>query len=261
MLLLREAWTYGEELPHQQETVNVPTKGILSEDCRNGKTTLPNIRGHLCQGYRTREEFSGGLDGKVASHPVRKTRPPRESKQRICSCCTYTSAGTEPVCHTSETVKRLLTMPVVINKATEIKALLDSGASSNFMHQDMAKRLKLELQNRKEPQPVKDIQGGTLGWISKFVRVHVGVESHQETINFNIIPLGLHGVVLGLPWLQKHDPEIKWTERKIKFNSLHCKQNCIRKEFPKLRNKKETANLGEQILKEEEVNSLTLNPM
>ena len=115
-------------------------------------------------------------------------------------------------------------MPVVVNKATEIKALIDSGASSNFMHQETAKKLGLPLQEQKEPQPVKDIQGRPLGWIDKFTRIRIDAGTHREVIDFNIIPLGIHELVLGLPWLQKHDPEIKWRERKIKFNSLQCKR-------------------------------------
>ena len=146
-------------------------------------------------------------------------------------------------------------MLVIINGVEEIEVLIDSGASSNFMHQETAEKLGLELQDQREPQPVEDIQGKPLGWINKYVRVHIRVLTHQEAINFNIILLGVHKLVLGLPWLQKHDPEIKWTERKIRFNSPFCKTNCIRKAFPKLAKTK----LTEQILEEDKVKDMTLN--
>ena len=87
-------------------------------------------------------------------------------------------------------------MPVVINKATELKALLDSGASSNFIHQDTAKKLGLTLLKKKEPQPVNDIQGKNLGWISHYVEVLLEAAHHQETINLDVIPQGIHGLVI-----------------------------------------------------------------
>jgi len=178
----------------------------------------------------------------------------------------YTSAGTEPVIQANGLVKKLLTMPVDINEATQVNALIDSGASSNFMHEDMARKLNVKLQDQKEPQPVKDIQGRALGWISKYARTAVNVGQHQEVINFNVIPLGIHGLVLGLPWLQKHDPEITWSEQRLRFNSPYCKTNCIKKVYKRLRPKVNESpllhhKLEEQKLQEEEVNDLTLNPI
>jgi len=141
----------------------------------------------------------------------------------------YTSTGIKKALQTAGLVKKLLTLPVDINRETEVKALIDSGASSNFMHEETAGRIGVKLTKRKEPQPVKDIQGKTLGWIDSYAKVTMNIDSHEEEIKFYIIPLGIHGLVLGLPWLQKHDPEIKWSERKLRLNSSYCKQNCIKK--------------------------------
>jgi len=54
----------------------------------------------------------------------------------------------------------------------------------------------------------------------------------------DVIPLRTHGLVIGLPWLQKHDPTIKWGERKITFSSPFCKRNCLRKDTSKARDEK-----------------------
>jgi len=86
-------------------------------------------------------------------------KPPDKGKPWICSCCTYSSSGKKTVILSSKGVKKLLTLPVIINKATKIKALLDSGASGNFIHQGMVKELGLGLRKREQPQPVNDIQG------------------------------------------------------------------------------------------------------
>ena len=147
-----------------------------------------------------------------------------------------------------------------INKETEVKALIDSGASSNFMHEETARKSGVKLTKRKEPQPVKDIQGKILGWIDSYAKVIMNIDAHQEEIKFYIIPLGIHGLVLGLPWLQKHDPEIKWSERKIRLNSPFCKQTCISKKSVKGKEvpltRKQLENLE---LEDDEIDDFTLN--
>ena len=160
---------------------------------------------------------------------VKKKESPDEGKPVICSCCTYSSAGKKTIIYSNGEAKTLLSLPVKLNKATTLTALIDSGASSNFIHQDTAKELKLKLLNKEQPQAVNDIQGKNLGWISKFARVVLNVSDHEETIDLNVIPLGKHGLVMGLPWLQKHDPEIRWSERRIRFTSPFCKKTCNKK--------------------------------
>jgi hypothetical protein len=129
-------------------------------------------------------------------------------------------------------------MPVVINKTTQERALVDSGASDNFIHQETARSLGLKLQKKKEPQAVNDIQGRNLGWISHYVTVLLEAAHHQEEIDLNVVPLGIHGLVVGLPWLQKHNPDIEWREKRIKFSSPFCKWKCIKKAYERLRDDK-----------------------
>ena len=196
---------------------------------------------------------------------VQGQRPPDKGKPVICSCCKYSSAGKKTLIYSSRDVRTLLTMLVVINKATEVKALLDSGVSNSFIHQDTAKKLKLKLLRKEEAQSVNDTQGQSLGWITHIARVTLEAANHQEEINLNVIPLGIHGLVMGLPWLQKHDPNIKWSERKIQFSSPFCKNHCIRKAYGRLRDNKgrfipREVNL-QHPLDEEEVNEMAIDAL
>src|SRR5882757_2258016 len=131
----------------------------------------------------------------IAPHLVQKKRPPDKSKFVLCSCCKYSSAGKKTVIYSSETVRKLLTIPVVINAAREQKALLDSGASGNFIHKETAREMGLKPIALKEPQMVNDIQGKQLAEISHCVKVALQVVHHREDIELNVIPLGIHGLV------------------------------------------------------------------
>ena len=154
-----------------------------------------------------------------------------------------------------------MTLLVVINKATRIKVLLDSGASSNFIHQGMVKELGLGLRKREQPQPVNDIQGKRLGWITQYVKVTLEADNHQETMELDVIPLGTHGLVIRLPWLQKHNPTIKWGERKIAFSSPFCKKNCLRKDTSKARDEKGRFVTRKQKMQEQEFDEMAIDAL
>jgi hypothetical protein len=185
---------------------------------RNG-TVLPN-----CPGGHNPNRFYRGLNGDAASHSVQEKEP-----IRICLCCTYSLSGKETIICTKKKNTGLWTIPVVINMAARAISLLNSGASGNFMHQDMVDKLGLVPQKTTRTIPVTDIQGKNLGWIDCAVDLTLQAATHTETIQSAVMLIGTHGVILGLPWLKKHDPSITWSEGRIKFNSPYCKGNCNKK--------------------------------
>ena len=42
-----------------------------------------------------------------------------------------------------------------------------------------------------------------------------------------IIKLSHYSVILGIPWLQSHDPHIHWKVNTLIFNSSHCLSHCL----------------------------------
>jgi hypothetical protein len=46
-------------------------------------------------------------------------------------------------------------------------------------------------------------------------------------LTFDIVPLGKHNIILGLPWLQQHNPIIHWSSRKLTFTSDYCEQQRL----------------------------------
>jgi hypothetical protein len=54
-------------------------------------------------------------------------------------------------------------------------------------------------------------------------------DNHSESVLFDIVLLGSVPVILGLPWLRKHNPSITWSpEETLKFNSSFCLQHCYK---------------------------------
>ena len=137
--------------------------------------------------------------------------------------------GQKTVIYSNGSQQYLLTLPVLVNQTNEVKALLDSGASANFVHSDTARSMKLPTYPRKEPLSVTDVQGRSLGTVEHIAKAWLDVAHHREEIDFSIIPIGIHGLILGLPWLQKHNPDINWKEKTVKFSSPFCRWSCIRR--------------------------------
>jgi len=72
-----------------------------------------------------------------------------------------------------------------------------------------------------------DVKGLKIGKIAFQVKVQIRIGSHVETIVLDVAPIGLHRMILGLPWLQAHDPQIQWSSGHIKFMSPYCNFNCL----------------------------------
>ena len=51
--------------------------------------------------------------------------------------------------------------------------------------------------------------------------------NHSEYITFDVVPLGKHAIIIGMPWLQAHNPHMDWEKCKVSFESEFCKENCI----------------------------------
>src|SRR5260370_5057021 len=58
-------------------------------------------------------------------------------------------------------------------------------------------------------------------------RCRVGRGKNFEIITFDVVPLGKHAIIIGMPWLQAHNPHMDWVTRKVSFQSEYCKENCI----------------------------------
>ena len=47
---------------------------------------------------------------------------------------------------------------------------------------------------------------------------------HDETVEFYVTTLGEHDIILGMDWLQAHNPEINWAEPRLAFT--RCSKTC-----------------------------------
>jgi len=100
-----------------------------------------------------------------------------------------------------------------------IKALLDSGAMGMFMDRQTAARHGFKLQKLERPLIVKNVNGtmNSRGAITYQVECNVFYKGHMERMRMNVCDLGKTEMILGMPWLAAHNPEINWETGEVKM--------------------------------------------
>jgi len=100
-----------------------------------------------------------------------------------------------------------------------VKALLDSGTTGMFMDRKIVVRHGFKLQKLDRPVAVRNVDGmnNSAGAITHQVEVNVYYKSYVERIKIEVCDLGRTEVILGMPWLQAHNPEINWEMGEVKM--------------------------------------------
>ena len=70
------------------------------------------------------------------------------------------------------------------------------------------------------------VGAGTISKITKPIVVKTSA-LHQETLSFLVLEQSKFEIILGLPWLEKHNPSISWSEHTITKWSDKCLHTCI----------------------------------
>ena len=90
-------------------------------------------------------------------------------------------------------------------------ALVDSGASGTFIDPSVLLQSRLTPLPPPHPIPVELIDGSSASPVTHYfpsrLRIH---GTHSEDITFDVIQLAHFQVVLGFPWLARHNPTIDW---------------------------------------------------
>jgi hypothetical protein len=90
--------------------------------------------------------------------------------------------------------------------------LVDSGATDNFIHPKLLKRLGLGAQALDRPRKIWNIDGTTnrAGQLTSFVDLEVRTGNKEEKMRFLVTDLGNEDLILGYPWLATFEPQFNW---------------------------------------------------
>jgi Retroviral aspartyl protease len=105
-------------------------------------------------------------------------------------------------------------------KSLPICVLIDSGASGTFISQQFVIEHELMTHRLEEPIPVRNADGSISrgGSIEEFCDIIISTPpSFRERLNLEVVALGQFDVILGFPWLQRHNPKVDWKDRTLEL--------------------------------------------
>ncbi|QRW26426.1 Retrotransposable element Tf2 protein [Rhizoctonia solani] len=113
-----------------------------------------------------------------------------------------------------------------------LEVLIDSGATSSFLHPRTAELLRLPLIDLPIPRIVTMLDGLSpqAGKIWKKAVLTFSLDGKKITETFLICNTGSHAAILGLKWLEAHNPDIDWNTRTLTFPHTTPKHVAIAEE-------------------------------
>jgi len=106
------------------------------------------------------------------------------------------------------------------SKVHSIKALLDSGATGNFIDQNFVRMKGISTQSILCPIPVYNINSSPneASQISEVVDVVLYYKTHSERTLLTVSSLRRQSMILSYTWLKDHNPEVNWQTGEVQMN-------------------------------------------
>ena len=107
-----------------------------------------------------------------------------------------------------------------------VEALLDSGATELVMSFEFAKKQGFKLKKLERPIQVRNVDGSfnKKGPMENTVEINIYYQGHRERTEIDVIGGQKWSVILGIPWLAHHNPEIDWRTGEVKMT--RCLEEC-----------------------------------
>jgi len=97
------------------------------------------------------------------------------------------------------------------------KALLDSGATKNFLDLKAWKELRIGHFQMDKPIPVRNIDrtNNSVGYIKNFCYLKIKIRNPERRMKFFLTNLGNDQFILGYPFLKEFNPKINWEKAQL----------------------------------------------
>ena len=109
------------------------------------------------------------------------------------------------------------------------EALLDSGVTGLVMSEEFAKKHRFRRRKLERLVYVRNVDGmlNYVGPIVDTVEVEIFFKGHKERTLIDVIGGQKWSVILDMPWLACHNPEIDWKTGEVQM--MRCPDECGKK--------------------------------
>ena len=116
----------------------------------------------------------------------------------------------------------------------DIKALVDSGATDNFIHPNFIKRMGIGQKELDKPKNIYNINDTTnkARQITHYLNLAVTTGGTTREMRFLITDIGREDVLLGYPWLATYEQRFSWKHGTIDEANLPIVLRTIKPNSP-----------------------------
>jgi hypothetical protein len=113
-----------------------------------------------------------------------------------------------------------MTISLTVNmwhKTTKLEALLDCGATHNFIDPRTISSLNMGTQLLPQPLIVRNVDRtiNRDGTITRYCNLWVRRGKHEERLGFYVANLGRDRIILGYPWFKLYNPSFNWNSNTL----------------------------------------------
>ena len=130
-------------------------------------------------------------------------------------------------------------IPITIRingQITPISALIDSGAEGNFIQQELVDTLKIHQYPLKHPIQAQNVDGTPVKGsnIRQYAILPIKAGTYFHPTKLLITGIGKEQIILGHPWLQRHNPRIDWKTNSLTIRSVNTNQTILEETPPNI---------------------------
>jgi len=105
--------------------------------------------------------------------------------------------------------------------------MIDCGGQGSFINDNFSQQYQLPCRPKSFPVSLilADGSQSQAGPLTQYNPVLLRTAGNEEPLGLDIAPTS-HDIILGMPWLKKHDPAIRFGRQELTFDSPFCQQHC-----------------------------------
>jgi hypothetical protein len=165
--------------------------------------------------------------------PARSTTSALYNNQYSINADMY-STCTMKNCHLYHTAQathaNLLTFDIKTSGGADAVArvLIDCGSTTNFVSHKWVEKHRIGTSNIANSQVVKLADGGTTSVNKVAPNIHLFLCGRDFCETLLVFPIESYDVILGMPWLRRHNPVVDWETGELTFPYIYNLRNILK---------------------------------
>jgi hypothetical protein len=151
-----------------------------------------------------------------------------------------------------------ISLPINIGSSKRtIETLIDSGTGGLFIDQNYAKNFDINYVDKLVKAYNMDRTENKRGTINAYVELKFSLGERKFKERFYVTGLGKQRIILGFPWLHKHNPIIDWKKGEITFKPFRIDWRRLMEKGKQIRQEQQPK-IEEVVDEEKSKNQMTL---